>query len=205
MKRFMIVLAIVAILGLANSIQAATITVASENFESMSIMTNPTANGFTTSGGLAVGAGFTGIWVNRVAWRDLNGPAVCSLSKEIGTAVAGTTYTLEMDATVYDATATFSVNLDVGGTPFTTSQVQTLDTSNAWTTPLHIVLNYTATAADAGKTLTAVFAGDDSADPGRYIMDNLSVKSTAVPEPSMITILAAGLAGLLAYAWKKRK
>lgn len=35
--------------------------------------------------------------------------------------------------------------------------------------------------------------------------DNVSVSSTTVPEPCTISLLAAGLVGLLAYAWRKRK
>jgi len=38
-------------------------------------------------------------------------------------------------------------------------------------------------------------------------MDNVSVTLTSgeVPEPSTLVLLAAGLFGLLAYAWKKRR
>jgi hypothetical protein len=36
-------------------------------------------------------------------------------------------------------------------------------------------------------------------------VDNVSVTATVVPEPAMLTLLAAGLVGLLAYAWRNRK
>lgn len=35
--------------------------------------------------------------------------------------------------------------------------------------------------------------------------DNLSIRANVVPEPSTVVLLASGLFGLLAYAWRKRK
>jgi hypothetical protein len=40
---------------------------------------------------------------------------------------------------------------------------------------------------------------------GTGAFDTLQLVSTAAPEPTSITLLASGLLGLLAYAWRKRK
>ena len=39
---------------------------------------------------------------------------------------------------------------------------------------------------------------------GANVVDDFRI-SQAVPEPSTLALLAAGLVGLLAYAWRKRK
>ena len=36
-------------------------------------------------------------------------------------------------------------------------------------------------------------------------MDNAIVTTSAIPEPGTLTLLATGLIGLLAYAWRKRR
>lgn len=217
MKRFFCFFAIVVILGLANNVQASTIILANEDFENPSdgqLASGITDGGFDVSGDVIVGEGFSslggGIYDDAVAFRDTSysapyKTALTTFSKEVGTAVPGTMYTLEMDASAYSSTTTFSVTLDVGGTPYSVSQVHTQSTD--WNSPIQLVLDYTAVAADAGKTLTAVFAGDDSLSRGFYIMDNLSVQATAaeVPEPSTFALLATGLVGLLGYASRKRK
>lgn len=63
----------------------------------------------------------------------------------------------------------------------------------------------------ANKSVSATYTGD----PGKYLcvwvqmggnyggLDNLVV--TVTPEPSVIVLLGAGLVGLLAYAWRKRR
>jgi hypothetical protein len=38
-----------------------------------------------------------------------------------------------------------------------------------------------------------------------HLLDNLTVTNLTVPEPSTLAMLAVGLVGLLAYAWRKRK
>lgn len=42
-------------------------------------------------------------------------------------------------------------------------------------------------------------------DGGHVGFDNVTLDAAAVPEPSLLTLFASGLLGLLAYAWRKRK
>jgi hypothetical protein len=59
---------------------------------------------------------------------------------------------------------------------------------------------FTATAADVGHSFQPGFLG-----VGGSVMGVDSVRLDAIPEPSTLVLLGAGLAGLLAYAWRKRK
>jgi hypothetical protein len=72
---------------------------------------------------------------------------------------------------------------------------------------------YTATALDAGTAAVHVnflnslnyWAGHsaNSGSPCTFGIDRVSL--SAVPEPSTLMLLASGLFGLAAYAWRKRK
>ncbi|MCX7424977.1 MAG: PEP-CTERM sorting domain-containing protein [Planctomycetia bacterium] len=83
-----------------------------------------------------------------------------------------------------------------------------LDTSNAaWTA------SFTVTDADGtytrgpvayatNPTITALGFGNGGAGG---IVNNFQLTGLAVPEPSTLALLASGLLGLLAYAWRKRR
>jgi hypothetical protein len=85
------------------------------------------------------------------------------------------------------------------------------------TTGVWFDLSYTLSADDVNALLadpddTGVYAGDAMAlfiDCGGVgtVVDNIRMTATsaAVPEPSTFVLLASGLVGLLAYAWRKRK
>lgn len=54
-----------------------------------------------------------------------------------------------------------------------------------------------------GHKLMIALCGFSSGDAGRIAFDNVRVN--AVPEPGTLALLASGMFGLMAYAWRKRK
>jgi hypothetical protein len=60
-----------------------------------------------------------------------------------------------------------------------------------------------ASDAWAGKQILIRFGFDGPSGDNRLVVDN--VRCGMTPEPSGIVLLALGLAGLLAYAWRKRR
>lgn len=66
--------------------------------------------------------------------------------------------------------------------------------------------SYSAGASDAGDTLRLILSatGDDSS-VGRTGIDNVTVTTSAVPEPTSMVLMLCGVFGILAYAWRKRK
>jgi hypothetical protein len=66
----------------------------------------------------------------------------------------------------------------------------------------------TVVSADPGKVLESVtFTGTTvySAEDGYARTQIMAVGGYAIPEPSAIALLATGIIGLLAYAWRKRR
>jgi len=62
---------------------------------------------------------------------------------------------------------------------------------------------YTATSADLAKPLWFRLGwGSGLAQP---LVDDVTASYTPIPEPSTLVLLAAGLVGLLCYAWRKRR
>ncbi|MCG2684459.1 MAG: PEP-CTERM sorting domain-containing protein [Planctomycetales bacterium] len=65
-------------------------------------------------------------------------------------------------------------------------------------------LTYVATTADLNVPLwLQLWSGPNG--PTQVLADNVTVSYTPIPEPSTLALLAAGLVGLLCYAWRKRK
>jgi hypothetical protein len=55
---------------------------------------------------------------------------------------------------------------------------------------------------NVGKSLVVQF---EQAGSINLVCDNMRMSSAVVPEPGTLALLATGLIGLLAYAWRKRK
>ena len=66
---------------------------------------------------------------------------------------------------------------------------------------------YSSTWDADGTNYMGFEVGVDGGSSMKSTVDNLSVStlSAAIPEPSTMALLATGLIGLLAYAWRKRK
>ncbi|MEN6451561.1 MAG: PEP-CTERM sorting domain-containing protein [Thermoguttaceae bacterium] len=78
---------------------------------------------------------------------------------------------------------------------------------NAWIGSTQIVTDYALTGAAATRTTNYISIGAQlcTYDGAKaYSFDNLTVQTAPVPEPGTLALLAAGLIGLVAYAWRKR-
>ena len=96
------------------------------------------------------------------------------------TVTAGTTHTYSL---VLDTTKTnWTANWYFDGSP------------NAW----H---SYTYTTNPTINGISLYWYSDGTG----FTIDNLTLSSTATPEPSTIVLLATGIIGLLAYAWRQRR
>lgn len=123
---------------------------------------------------------------NSVIWQD------------VGTAVAGATYTLHVDVLHRtDALMLAEVQLEIGATSVSAAAVDNgPGTWSDWTAV------YTATAADAGGTITILLsASNNQGDFDNVRLDGVSGASS-VPEPGTLMLLGTGL--LLAGRFNRR-
>ena len=115
--------------------------------------------------------------------------------QDVGTAVAGTTYTLQVDILHRtDAAMAGIVQFEVGGISVATATGTDLGagTWSNWTAV------YTATGADAGKTMTILL--NSTGAQGDF--DNVRLDAT-IPEPSSLLLLATGLVGAVSVVRRK--
>jgi hypothetical protein len=116
----------------------------------------------------------------------------------VGTAVAGTTYTLQVEVlhrTDYPIAGT--VQLEIGGSVVATSTTPDggAGTWNDW------IATYTATGADAGKALTILLTG--TGPQGDFDDVRLNASGGAVPEASTWAMMLTGF-GAMALMARRR-
>ena len=82
-----------------------------------------------------------------------------------------------------------------------------LNTStNLWSVAWYIDgISYGSAVYTSNPSITYVGFGVGSTSGVSAAIDNFSLTSTVVPEPSAMGVLASGAFGILAYAWRKRK
>jgi hypothetical protein len=111
-----------------------------------------------------------------------------SISQVVASAVAGTTYTLQVDV-LHRADGVGNgamVSLTFGGVVVATGTgTDNLGVWNNWSA------TYTATAADAGKQVGIVLGNNHN--PGNQSnFDNVRLDASAVPEPAAVSLLGIG-------------
>lgn len=110
-----------------------------------------------------------------------------SIWQDVGTAVAGETYTLQVEILHRTDTAMAGIaQIEIGG--FVVSTATGTDTGpGTWS---NWTATYTATAADAGKTLTILLSSNGSQGDWDYV--RLDGTGSSVPEPASMLLLASG-------------
>jgi hypothetical protein len=110
-----------------------------------------------------------------------------SISQVVASAVAGTTYTLQVDV-LHRADGVGNgamVSLTFGGVAVATGTgTDNLGAWNNWSA------TYTATAADAGKDVAIVLGNSGMGGQGNF--DNVRLDASAVPEPAAVSLLGIG-------------
>jgi hypothetical protein len=119
-----------------------------------------------------------------------------TISQDVATATAGTTYTLQVEILHRtDLPMTGIAQLEVGGVVVATATGVDMGpgTWSDWTAV------YTATGADAGKTLTILLTSTG----GQGDWDDVRLNSGTVPEPTSMMLLASGLL-TIGYSVRRR-
>ena len=79
-----------------------------------------------------------------------------------------------------------------------------LDTNNAAWTATWLINGSVVRAAEAVAAQDVAYVAFGGSPTSAFV-DNFTLTTDTVPEPSSMTLLLAGILGLLAYAWKKRR
>ena len=112
-----------------------------------------------------------------------------------------------------DAVGSNGVTAASGGTPYATNPgTAAVGTSATWDLTSLVSTWYSGSAANDGLLLSGVTGAGPAGwarirftTPGRAASLRAYQSHTSRPEPGTLALLAAGLTGLLAYAWRKRK
>lgn len=130
--------------------------------------------------------------------------ALTSYSRSAATTVSAKMYRGKANTNQVGTTQTYT---GVAATTYNTIK-EVLDTTGAaWTIKWYCdgaeIGSSSYTATTNPTTINYVGFGTRCGATGG--IDNFSLTSTTIPEPGTIALLAAGMLGLLAYAWRKRK
>lgn len=153
-------------------------------------------------------------------YGDGNGLHRSYLRQTLGTIQANTTYTAQLDigrlsSVPGDSGSTFGFALGYGHTDGrdgngTLARIDVPATAMRCSLLTTVTITTGAIAADSvamGRDLTVWLLGSGATPNGEsccFVADNVRVVSSTIPEPTTITIVATGMIGLLAYAWRKR-
>ncbi len=133
--------------------------------------------------------------------------------------LAGQTYNVSYWGQLRKAPATNSLAMSLGldsGATFTSVTAGSVAPTGVGTGTLteidsgvaSVWTNYTYSfvpSANATATVTFWNASPVATTASEQYLDNVSISYTPTPEPGTLALLAAGLAGLLCYAWRKRR
>ena len=169
-----------------------------------------TAYGLPTQFGLIRDDGNGGKALNIYGGEAFNGAssgAFGGLSDRIG---AGETMlrmtgvyrtTPAYDSTPWNQTAEIQFQNNVGY--FTYNTITVSASTPSWT-PFTLDLNLSGLdPSQLGQVQANFFIPGNN--PGQFQVDDLTIKATAVPEPTTFWTLAAGVTGLLATGWSRRR
>jgi hypothetical protein len=228
LKSYCTVLAACVLLAIAGSACATTITVPNYEFDNPVVTqynSGPITSWTITNGNAGL---YNSAWANansgfalppnsssQFMWLNADTSGVFGVYQVLSaTLQANTTYTLMVDVALQPPTTTMCGGVALGyGSTFqtndltaTTSSTPTPTPSGSWTT---WTITYTTGSSPAGLgqalrvELSTVPTGVTGAK--QLAFDNVRLTSVSVPEPSTLALLAAGLAGLVCYAWRKRR
>ena len=219
-------------MALAQAARATPITVANADFEDpilaagayFQITSGSVPNWSANDPNIYVlkGAEFgLGATASNVAFLEPNAnPSVATqiVYQVLGEIVRAGTYKLTVDAGHSTSYGSVDVATDaiIGFghfNPDTSSyaelQVDTVASSlmpNGSLSSISMTMNISSGSAYLGESLVVVLASPyQSAGMCNVSFDNVSVDYVGIPEPSSLTLVAAGIAGLLCYAWRKRR
>lgn len=141
------------------------------------------------------------LWMNAVGGVPANGQG--KISQLLSANYEAGTYTLSVDMIVpwTSSGVTMELRDAVNSNAVLASQGFSSSEDTSW---INYQLPFTVQPTDSfvGNAIDIAFAHTGDASIG---IDNVVLGFTPIPEPGVIVLLATGLLGLLAYAWRKHK